>query len=129
MAKMKQRGEGHADPSPVVQKTAARRPRAPNGAPRPPPEAARARRPRRGGASRAIEGGTELATKRATAAVELGRPLKGNESRRIRREVLGEQAGRGPAGQPQPRRPSLRDRLEAMTPDEREAVLASIKGE
>jgi hypothetical protein len=66
-----------------------------------------------------MDGGAEIATARATAAIEAGRPLRPTERREVRRTVLAEQAGAQPAGQPQRRRPSVREWLEAMSPEQR----------
>jgi hypothetical protein len=73
-----------------------------------------------------MEGGAELGAGRARAAVEAGRPLRPSESRAVRHETLGAQAGRQPAGQPATKKPTLRDRLEAMSDNDREAAIASV---
>jgi hypothetical protein len=72
----------------------------------------------------------ELATRRASAAIAQGRPLRGRESRAIRQQFRAERAGERPAGQPGgKRRRSVRERLEAMTPQERDAIELKAAGE
>lgn len=79
------------------------------------------------GASRVLDGAEELATKRATAAVEAGRPLRPNERREVRRQVLGDQAGQRSAQAAKSKRPTIRERLEAMDWEARAEVVESIK--
>ena len=62
------------------------------------------------------DGGSDLAVARAEAAVAAGRPLRGNERREIRHDVLSRQA---PAGQSQRRRPTVDEWLERISPEER----------
>jgi hypothetical protein len=81
-----------------------------------------------GRAADVVDAGVELATKQATAAVEVGRPLRPTERRQLRRETLDAQAGKRPVGQASSK-PSLRDRLERMAPSERYEVLNSIQGD
>src|SRR5690348_1955069 len=70
------------------------------------------------------DGGTDLAEARARAAVAAGRPLRGTEKREVRQQVLAQHAGARPAAGG--RRPSIRERLEAMNEDQRDAVIASM---
>ncbi|MFL5934982.1 MAG: hypothetical protein ACJ75Q_00555 [Gaiellaceae bacterium] len=74
-----------------------------------------------------FDGAADLATAKAQAAVAKGRPLKLHERREVRREELERQGSGQPAGQPQRRRPSIRERLEAMSPGERDAAVASVR--
>jgi hypothetical protein len=74
------------------------------------------------GASGVLDGATDLAVAAATRATAAGRPLRPNERREVRQQVLGEQVGRQPGGQPQRRRPTVREWLERMTPEERASV-------
>jgi hypothetical protein len=69
-----------------------------------------------------FDAGAELATKRVTAAVELGRPLRPSERRQVRREVLAEQAGAQPAGQSQRRRPTIDEYLESLSERQRDEI-------
>jgi hypothetical protein len=71
----------------------------------------------------AFDAGIELGVKRATEAVVAGRPLSLTERRTVRRDVLARQA----EAQPQAKRPSIRERLERMTSEERLAAVASIR--
>jgi len=68
------------------------------------------------GASRVLDGAEELATRRATAAVELGRPLRPNERRQIRRETLEQ------GQQQQRRRPTIDEYLERLTQRQRDEI-------
>jgi hypothetical protein len=77
----------------------------------------------------ALDGGAELATKRSATAVELGRPLRPSERRKLRREHR-EQAGKPPAGQSAgQRRPDIAARLEPLSPAERDRVIESMAGD
>jgi hypothetical protein len=67
-----------------------------------------------------FDAGAELATKRATAAVELGRPLRPSERRQVRREVLARQAGTKPAGQS--RRPTIDEYLVSLSERQRDEI-------
>jgi hypothetical protein len=69
-------------------------------------------------ASRVMDGGAELAVRRASAAVAQGQPLRPAQRRQLRHEFE-QRPGGQPAGQ---RKPNTRARLEAMTPAERDAV-------
>lgn len=69
-----------------------------------------------------LDAGTELAVTRAAAANERGRPLRWQEQRDVRREVLARQAREQPAGQPQRRRPTIDEYLESLTERQREEI-------
>jgi len=72
----------------------------------------------------------ELATRRASAAIAQGRPLRGRESRAIRQQFREERAGAKPAGQPGgKRKPTIYEWIEALTPDQRDAYQQSEKFE
>jgi len=75
----------------------------------------------RQGASRVLDGATDLAVAAATRATAAGRPLRPNERREVRHEVLGEQAGRPEQAQGR-RLGSPREWLEAMTSEQRRNV-------
>jgi hypothetical protein len=67
-----------------------------------------------------FDGAADLAIGKASAAVELGRPLKPSERRQVRREVLGQQAGQHAAGQSQRRTPTIDKYLERLSERQRE---------
>jgi hypothetical protein len=75
------------------------------------------------------DGGTDLGLVIARAAKAVGRPLRPSERQAVKAEVLARQSGPGEqpaAGQPPARKPRLRDRLEAMSEDDRDAAVASV---
>jgi hypothetical protein len=78
----------------------------------------------------ALDGGAELATRRSAAAVELGRPLRGSEARKLKRQFRQERAGEQPAGQPAgKRKPDIAARLEPLSPAQRDRVIESMAGD
>ncbi len=75
----------------------------------------------RQGGSSVLDGATDLAVAAATRATAAGRPLRPNERRQIRHEVLGEQPGQPEQAQRQ-RLADPRAWLEAMTSQQRRNV-------
>jgi hypothetical protein len=73
-----------------------------------------------------FDGAADLATAKAQAAVERGRPLKLHERRALRHEELARQAGQTPGQPPRAQPPRLRDRLEAMSDADRDEAVASV---
>jgi hypothetical protein len=72
-----------------------------------------------------FEPGVELATKRPSAAVELGRPLKPSERREIKHQVLAKQAGKQQTGRPtagQAKKPTIDEYLESLTERQRDEI-------
>jgi hypothetical protein len=69
-----------------------------------------------------FDGGAELATARATAALEAGRPLRPSERRQVRREVLGQPAGQQADGQSQRRGPTIDEYLESLSERQRDEI-------
>jgi hypothetical protein len=69
-----------------------------------------------------FDGAADLATAKAQAAVERGRPLKLHERRALRRDVFARQAGQQPAQQGQRRRPTIDEYLESLSERQREEI-------
>jgi hypothetical protein len=68
-----------------------------------------------------FDSGIELGLRRASAAVELGRPLRGSEVRKLKRQFRQERVGEQPAGQSAgKRKASVYDWLSSLTPDQRD---------